>query len=641
VSNYKIKLLFGSALYAITILLSLACLQAQEAKSARAGLDKEPIVQEKSKAQSKPDTASDTRRAEAVSLLWSLATEAQRFDPRLRSHVQAHVADLLWNVDRPFARDLFLKAWEAAERADHEFDARVKEDRQDLTENSSATVYPPEARREVIFLVKRNDRALGEELLARIAKEYESSEDLGGNETNNISEANVPDSLSPAEIDRLAVARRLLEDGGTEEAVRLAGSTLNRITAPILTFLSQLREKSPAADRFYVALLARAANDSRADGNTVSLLSSYVFSPGLYLTIRPSGFPSSVQTSGLNTQVDVSPMTRSAFLSAARQILLRPLPQLRDGEDVIAQRVSYMVITRLLPLFEQFDSTTAIQLRSRLTELSVAIPARLKSPEIVSRIRRGVDSQESKHQDIQEMLEEANRLTNSMAQDRVYIRAAVESAERGAASAPKTVEKINSEELRKRVLVYVYMALAKRAVESKNVKRAIELARAEELTPIQRVWVYLETARTLGTKHPAEAAEVLFEAASVARRIAGGDPDSARAIVGIATQLVELDRERAKEYVLEAITAANKADRFNGEDTTIEVALETPGGMWAASYGTQNFALKSLFRKLALEDFFQAIDTARNLNGEGPRAVAMIAIANSVLQKNKPGAGQH
>lgn len=239
------------------------------------------------------------------------------------------------------------------------------------------------------------------------------------------------------------------------------------------------------------------------------------------------------------------------------------------------------------------------------------------------------------------MLEEASRLTNSVEQERLYIRAAVEGAERGAESAPKTVEKISSEELRKRVLVYVYMALAKRAVESKNVKRAIELARAEELTPIQRVWVYLEAARILGTKRPAEAAEVLSEAASVARRIAVGDPDSARAIVGIATQLMELDRERAKEYVLEAVTAANKADGFKGEDTTIEVTLETPGGMWTASYGTPDFALKSLFRKLALEDLSEAINTAGSLSGEEPRSVAMIAIANSVLQKNKSGDGQH
>ena len=57
---------------------------------------------------------------ETVSRLSALAVESQAFEPRLRSRTQTRVANLLWAFDKVFARDLFLKAWDAAESADRE-----------------------------------------------------------------------------------------------------------------------------------------------------------------------------------------------------------------------------------------------------------------------------------------------------------------------------------------------------------------------------------------------------------------------------------------------------------------------------------------------------------------------------------------
>ena len=91
---------------------------------------------------------------ETIARLSALATDAQTFDPALRSHIQTQVANLVWNFDRSFARDLFLKAWEAAESAD-----RKAAEKQQTDESSN----PREARREVISAVWQRDHSLGEE----------------------------------------------------------------------------------------------------------------------------------------------------------------------------------------------------------------------------------------------------------------------------------------------------------------------------------------------------------------------------------------------------------------------------------------------------------------------------------------------
>jgi hypothetical protein len=62
------------------------------------------------------------------------------------------------------------------------------------------------------------------------------------------------------------------------------------MSAGSIDFLSDLREKNPtAADSSYAALLASSANNPHSDANTVSLLSSYIFTPHLYVTFSSAG----------------------------------------------------------------------------------------------------------------------------------------------------------------------------------------------------------------------------------------------------------------------------------------------------------------------------------------------------------------
>ena len=73
----------------------------------------------------KPAAAEDAEAAQqrtvAISLVSTLADEARSFkDQTRRARVQARAADVLWDTDPERARELFRRAWEAAEIVDAE-----------------------------------------------------------------------------------------------------------------------------------------------------------------------------------------------------------------------------------------------------------------------------------------------------------------------------------------------------------------------------------------------------------------------------------------------------------------------------------------------------------------------------------------
>src|SRR5258708_33844183 len=67
------------------------------------------------------DRIAQQRRAQARSLLLSLASDARSFrEQSVRARTLARIADTLWDSDVERGRELFRKAWEAAAGADGE-----------------------------------------------------------------------------------------------------------------------------------------------------------------------------------------------------------------------------------------------------------------------------------------------------------------------------------------------------------------------------------------------------------------------------------------------------------------------------------------------------------------------------------------
>ncbi|MDT5296277.1 MAG: hypothetical protein QOJ76_3157 [Acidobacteriota bacterium] len=594
------------------------------------------------------DPMAEIRRTTAISLVNALADDARTFrDPALRARVQARSADALWDTERERARLLFRRAWDEAESADAESDRRVAEERTRQTRERGhfSIQLPPSLRTEVLRLAAKRDRTLGEEFLAKMdearKREAESSATSNERPTDPAQAGQQrpdPFDTPPAVAKRLRLAIQLLEDGDADRAVQFADPALALVSPPGLEFLARLRVKnSQAADERYAALVNRAAMSPASDANTASLLASYLFSPSLFMTFTAdAGSSANSWARAFPAPTGISPQLRAAYFRAAASILLRPTPT-PDQDHTSAGRPGwYMVIARLLPLFDQFAPDTSAALRAKMSSLAPDTPEGMRQAGTNNALTRGLVPEDPNRDRVQETLGRLDRAKTSEERDAVYVDAVFDAMQQKDPRLDEFMGKIEDTDLRKRLRAYVDFEATRAAVNDKDVTEVLRLARGDSLTSIQRAWALTEAARLLTKKEPGHAVELLDEALTEAKeRIDAASKERVSALVAIATQLVELDRARAWEVMLEVVKASNSAKDYTGEDGRLNVLLQTKNMTMASSGSVQSFDLNDIFARLAREDLQRAADLARGFDGESPRAFATLAIARAVLDKKQ------
>ncbi|HET6892933.1 MAG TPA: hypothetical protein VFH31_17645 [Pyrinomonadaceae bacterium] len=608
------------------------------------GADKKPVKSKpdnKSKAKPESDPLELQRRTVAISLLTSLADEARSYqDQTLRARVQARAADALWNSDVEKARTLFRRAWDSADMADKEAWQRYTEERQRQSKERGGGRFiqqPPELRSEVLRLAAKRDRDLAEEFFGHLREDTNRDASLPVSNTGNPILPATPDPENPpADISqRLVLARQLLEEGDIGRALQIADKALDRVTTRGIFFLCALREKDEAAaDQRFANMLAHTVADPASDAVGVSLLSSYVFTPFIYIIVRGNGQDHTSQEREPIVAPKISPELRLAFLRGATQILLRPLQPPDQDRTVAGRRGLYFVIARLLPLFDQYAPDLAPELRVQLASLASDVPDDLRTGRN-RLLTRGLVAEDQVRDEGRESLERAERVADAAERDQWYARAAQLAARKGDASARDLVDKIADSDLRQRARAHVDFILVTRAIEKKDPQEAMRLLRAAELTNIQRVWVLLEVARMLKKTDATQAVEMLNEAATVGRRIGGSDVERARAMMGVATLMFELDRGRVWEALTEAVKAANSVATFSGEDAQVSQRFSSGRGTSTTNFTVEQFDVEGIFRSLAKEDLYRSIEMARGFTVDTPRAIATLAVARAVLETKK------
>ena len=594
-------------------------------------------------AQTKKTTKANTEEADAdaaqqrtvaISLVTTLADEARSFkDQTRRARVQARAADVLWDSDPERARELFRRAWEAADIVDTEAAKKRGEEMRRMESSGEPVVVRggPSLRSEVLRLAAKRDRKLGEEFLKALdeAAEKERAEAASDQRLNN-------KGPLAGGSQRLQLARRLVEDGEVQRALEFAAPALGTVSVDSIFFLSALREKnSQLADSAYTNLLATAVRDPNSDANTVSGLSSYLFTPFLYVTFeRGGGANQNRQRGPTPAPADISPILRNNFFKVAFQILMQPLPAPDQDHTTSGQSGKYLLIKRLLPLFEQYAADLAPGLRTQMTALASYVPPDLQQGENRA-VNVGIQPEDSGGDPLQRMQERLDHATKSDDRDAIYADYAVALSESGDPRGKDLVDKIENAEFRKSVKAYTDFAATQQAVRNKDVPALVQLVKTGELTSIQKVWALTNAAKLVQASERSRATEMLEQALTEARRINGSDPDRARALTAVAVGFGEVDRVRSWEILGEVVKAANGADDYTGEDSRIASRLQTKFMVVMNNGSAEDFDLLAVFRHLARADLMRAIQLAKTFTGESPRAVATLAIARSVLEKRK------
>jgi hypothetical protein len=576
------------------------------------------------------DAQYSLRRAFAISLVISLGNEARGYsDLALRPRVLARTADALWDVDNVTARALFVRAWDAAEKGDGEEPTTKTKDNPPAMVVSLRRMGGRDLRSEVASIAAKRDRALGEEFLAKLKKEDERDLD------ESKSTKGRGDSWSPSEtaLKRLLIAGKLLKDGDVERALEFANPALDQVNQKSVGFLSELRRKnSQAADRVFALMLTRAELDPTTDANTVSGLSSYVFTPGLYIVFNADGQTFWTEPDGdMAVPVDLPVAIREEFFRAAATILLRPIPP-RDQDFTTAGRWGkYMVIQRLLPLFDQYAPDVATGLRTQLTELKGNWSKDVNHDD--GRLLTAGIKPEASARDVFEKLQyDLDHAGTSRERDEICGVAAIRLATKGDVRARDIADKIDESERRTKIREYVDFELIRIAIRKNAPQETARLAQNGQLTHAERAWAYTQAARLLVDSHREEALAFLDQALDEVQRIDGDGRDSAILLFGVARQFLAVDRVRAWEAMNQAVKAANRTDNFTGENS-ITFWASAGGVMKFNQFGGEDGGLPGMFRLLARDNLDGSVDLAKRIRNDGPRAAAMLAIAGALLEK--------
>lgn len=555
------------------------------------------------------DRVADERRAQARSLLISLASDARTFrDLKLRARSLARIADVLWSVDAEQARALFRKAWEAGEAAD--------ENRESYTLGQ----LPQNIRGEVLTLSAKRDRVLAEEFLQKLKANQKEIKDEPAADNVWI------------QLQRLNLAESLLRTGDVKRALQFADPALGSVTTSTLTFLTNLREyDATAADQRYAVLLAKTGDDMLADANTISFLSSYIFTPHAYVIFNSHGVEGISGNPSVLPPANVSPQLRLAFFRAAASVFLRPLPPPEQDQSTTGIAGKYLAIKHLMPLFDQYaPKEIGEAMRSQLEALNSLVSSAVRQGE-----NEAIQNEKSLPDNEQSLLDQIEAAKTSGERDELYFKLALLALSKNDLKARDYVDKIDESELRQRARAWVDWGLAIGAVKKKKAEAALELVRTGELTHIQRVWILTESAKLLAKTHRDKALSLLDDATAEARRINGGDLDRPRGLLAIANALRLIEPSRAWDAIFDAVKAANSTEGFTGEDGALILTVNSKSEILTTRDTNPDFDIEGIFGEVANTDYERTVQLARGFQGEAPRANATIAIARSMLNVRK------
>jgi len=226
------------------------------------------------------------------------------------------------------------------------------------------------------------------------------------------------------------------------------------------------------------------------------------------------------------------------------------------------------------------------------------------------------------------------RASSSAERDRIYLNALSSIVKTDPERAREMADKIEDSDLRKRCRAFVDFIGVRTALKRKNTEAVLRIVRTGYLPSIQKVWAYTEVAQILKSD-PIGALQILSEASAEARRIDQKDPQRVQALTAIATSFLVVDRLQGWETMGEAVKAASHIDELSGEAGKVTVQLKTGNMVTAIDVDVPGFDLAGIFTSLAKEDLQRAIDLARGFSATEPRAIAVVAIARSVLEENK------
>ncbi|MCA1607325.1 MAG: hypothetical protein LC775_18075, partial [Acidobacteria bacterium] len=385
-------------------------------------------------------------------------------------------------------------------------------------------------------MASARDYKLGEILLSKLAETAAAAEGREGKDSGSTRPSN-------QELrERLRLAREFIEQGNVQRALQFADPALIQTTMGTIQFLVALRDKDQRiADQRFARLLAIAAEDPASDANTVSLLTTYAFTPSTYLQVSETGIPS-VISNDHRPPPPLQPSLRSAFFRVSANILLRPLEYV--DRSSAGRPGTYVIARRLFPLFQQHapDLVGAISAHLAAMGLDAAQATARAGDRLLNRGFNSTGSETgSATSDVESDLNDLlSRASNSEERDRAYAFAAMQMARAADLRAYDFVDKVEDTETRKAVRRMVDYGYLGGLLDKKKIDELIPRITKSELNPTLRANYLIRAADLLAKTDRVRAMEVLDKAIEEAQRIEAGTPERAYVFVSLLAAFTKL-----------------------------------------------------------------------------------------------------
>jgi hypothetical protein len=522
-------------------------------------------------------------------------------DAKTKSLACARLADLLWNHDETFARNLFNAAlrFSAPNRASA----------------SSKELATASQWSEIVALIERRDPQWAKQIV---------------------------DSIEPAEKDAtLAERSKVRFDNGyallksdTAQAVNYIERSLRGGINPFMhSFLISLRLKNEtAANTLFLRVLEQVAASPGIDADTLLRLGAYVFTSPKIDPHDPTVPPDTIIVIGVGNLLlpditadrpNISTQVIWSYLKCAAEILTR------EAANPTQQAPSfYAAGYMLLPKFEKFAPNQTYLIHAAMQLLAAKVPPPLLQDSAYENLKAPAQT------DLEQTLKDVEQDEKNQYRDEKYLSLVSELWFRSEfASARKVSARISDEVARASLDTLINFKEAANLIEHEKA-----IARVEEIAfrlphGVERAMLWLGIARVRFTaKRPQRALEAINEALASARKVS--DARRPFLLLSAAGQLAAIDADQAKVILLESIRELNAQEAEALTEVQWEQRIEC-GLLWRyfpLTVKGVEFDFRQTLRPLLKNDMEGTITAALALKDEKQLTKALLAITALMLQ---------
>lgn len=540
----------------------------------------------------------DTRKEKAepsneqLQALWLLENIGERANKLegsiLKVRVIAKVADTLWQFDEPHARRVFTEAFDAIDsiKLDPSKDQRMR-----ITAATGGPGPLAGLRAEVLQMIAAHDFKLAERL-----RESIKDPETDGNTSKGSSEVSEKEELAWD----IAIASAKLQPQQTAQFVR---SQLRKgITEELGWALVGIRRNNEKlADQLFSESVAVARFNLNASENFENLA----------VYVLPS------EAEALHGQAPdlMRDVASRKFLAYATDRLLwqSTSGHISPPRGAEAQQ-EHRTLRSLLPLVERLMPDKIALVRERMDVL------------LSNMTTKQANAALSKHEDIAELLQQAESIVGSEKRDRRLIQVSLIAARQGELEQALSIaEKISDlAERNIQVSLISYQASLK-LIKNGELEDAYRYARRIEFLP-QRVAAFNVLANKLRASKENARARVILEEISEWTNKTDNTPQKAKAMLTLVIEMAQYDTERSFALLSSAIKTINSVDFSSPKSTEPSRVLQVTLDM---------LDLETVFDKLAHINMDRSLQAAQSLTHRETSLLAQAIVCSQILASNR------